>query len=130
MTKDEYDTLPRCEPKEATIAASDLKNQTDRTLLYGYDTDRSTWHVYLKGNMIHKLVYTSFAGVIEDLSAYYWRVGNLIPNKRLYPEACDSELCSLLLGDGVDLPFTAFNRNRQPVVFHGLIMKEGVLVAA
>lgn len=29
----------------------------DRTLLYGYDCDRATWHIYQKDGELHRAVY-------------------------------------------------------------------------
>jgi len=37
----------------------------------------------------------------------------LIPDKRLYPEACDLDFCDRLISRGFRLPFTIFNPRRK-----------------
>ena len=69
------------------ITGSDLSNQEDRTLIWGYTTDRRSWHVYLKDGEIHSYVYgvhngDSFTKLSVSSNEGY------IPNKRLYPECC------------------------------------------
>lgn len=48
-----------------------------------------------------------------------WPIEQLIPDKRLYPDACDAEFCGLLMRKGALLPFTTFNDKREPKQFHG-----------
>ena len=36
------------------LSAEDLKDKSDRTLLYGYTCDRDTWHVYLEDGKISR----------------------------------------------------------------------------
>jgi len=47
----------------------------------------------------------------------------LIPDKRLYPAACDLEFCRVLVDEGEDLPFTTFEE-REQVQYHGKILEE------
>lgn len=81
----------------------------DRTLLFGYDTDRRTWHVYQQGGLLHHVIYSygssafDFTSVAERLTAV-----SLVPNKRLYPERCDFLFCARLRQLGVGLPFTTY----------------------
>ena len=97
----------------------------DRTLLYGYTTERKTWHVYQQGGLLHRVIYIGsnpgfeFTEVAEKIDARH-----LIPNKRLYPEACDFIFCWELNRRDIHLPFTnfggtKFDLNKQ---FHGRIM--------
>ena len=95
-----------------------LKDQSDRTLLYGYNCDRSTWHVYMLKGTIYLHHYTPDSQLRKE-SCAAWEASELIPDKRLYPEACDAEMCKLLAGFGVHLPFTTFNEARPKSQFYG-----------
>ena len=96
----------------------------DRTLLYGYCCDRSTFHVYLMNGKIHVVVYkNNYTEGLEKLSPEQMREINVthnsdyIPDKRLYPEFCDYKFCYLLTQLGYDLPFTAWaDRNQEATV--------------
>lgn len=127
MNKQEFELVnfTISEP-EVVISPDDLENKSDRTLLYGYTCDRDTWHVYIKDEVIHTIWYNSREDdiVICELPNY---ISNeqYIPNKRLYPECCDFEFCSLLKNKEVHLPFTTWddNRDREEEQFYGLINK-------
>ncbi len=104
--------------ENSLINVNDLHNKEDRTLLYGYTMERSTFHVYLKDMKIHTVVYnTDYSGdnpkpknmiEVEVISNH-----DYIPDKRLYPERCDYEFCKLLKGNNVhSLPFTTFDTDR------------------
>jgi hypothetical protein len=106
-----------------SIAVSDLTDQTPRTLLYGYTTDRATFHVYLDyDGLLHLRTYDSGTdkdAVHQAKSAF--NPHDLVPSKRVYPEASDAEFCRLLILRGVNVPFTVFNSGRAPAQFHGTI---------
>ena len=81
----------------------------DRTLLYGYTCDRNTWHVYLFESKINLFIKeTGF-----HMEGEMFPICELIPDKRLYPEACDLEFCEELNRRGFSLPFTTFNQRRK-----------------
>lgn len=110
MTPSEYQTLTATPASNPTTLADELVNRTARTLLYGYDSDRNTWHVYLDAaGVLHKVVYLGGACAL-CLSHEAGRLpdATLIPNKRLYPQHCDFEACLLLQRAGVSLPFTTW----------------------
>lgn len=101
-----------------------------RTLLYGYDCDRNTCHVYLPDGWdeIVSVRYDA-SGTILDTFRFIFAdpekssivsASNLIPNKRLYPEACDFDLCCLLAEYGYRLPFTAYTERASDGKFWGL----------
>lgn len=70
--------------------ASFTEDMTDRTLLYGYDNNRVTWHVYLKDGVVHRHTYNQGGPMLihqpQCLQDY-------IPNKRVYPELSNFEFC-------------------------------------
>lgn len=81
----------------------------DRTLLYGYDCDRNTWHTFQKDGQLHKAVYLgSNREFIVKESGDAFDARHLIPNKRLYPEACDFTFCLQLKRLDLYLSFTTF----------------------
>lgn len=101
------------------LEAANLRDRSDRTLLYGYTLDKKTHHVYFfKGN-IYVGQYTH-GGIVRQVDVR--SNADYIPNKRLYPEACDYEFCYLLLELGITLPFTSFDLNRDPRQYHGLLL--------
>lgn len=123
MTRDQYDALQNAVPVVPMVSAAKLTDQSDRTLLWGYDCDRHSWHVFLRGGIIERYVYGR--GWFTDSSSSdhkrdeFWPAEQLVPNKRLYPEACDAEFCALLINAGAFLPFTTFNDERETKQFYG-----------
>lgn len=103
MTLEEFNIL---EKKDELLSVNDLENHNDRTLLYGYTCERETFHVYLKNNEFHRVIYHDITDMRELKIEYN---GEFIPDKRLYPESCDYEFCCLLKERGIELPFTWFN---------------------
>lgn len=105
--------------KEYLITSIDLSNQDDRTLLYGFDVDRNTWHIYLKNSQIFALYYTQ-EGELSELTIT--ENSDYVPNKRLYPERCDYEFCKLLKRYKVNLPFTTWNDQVEIKAYYGKIL--------
>lgn len=98
------------------VGLENLTDRSARTLLYGYTTQRHTWHVYLDAQgTLHRLVYSESRGTLLLLNyssgetAGCVRNDEYVPDKRLYPESCDHEFCALLKDAGVSLPFTAYD---------------------
>ena len=108
---------------ERRIIGDDLKNQEDRTLLYGYTCERDTWHVYLKDGKIHVVIYEYKQSPREVNTATN---EGFVPDKRLYPERCDFEFCKLLADYDVYLPFTTYDEKvyeeTKNDTFHGEIL--------
>ena len=131
MTKTELELIKNIDKmKDDPICADDLKPfLKDRTLLYGYTCDRCTFHVYLKNMEIHTVIYDN------DYSEDKIKPKNMrevciksnydyIPDKRLYPEACDYQFCNLLKNCNMNLPFTSFNEERPIQDFYGFTLED------
>lgn len=119
MTKDEYKIIHRpLDPSIIKVSVGDLGNKEPRTLLYGYTRRRTTHHVYIEDGEIHLFSYTSSSVLFEHSSGEFLPA-NLVPNKRLYPEACDAEFCAFLKQLGVYLPFTTWDDKRETQQYHG-----------
>ena len=133
MNKIEYEHLKNSDMGNNKIIDSEcLVDKKDRTLLYGYTCNKETWHVYIKDEQIHIVVYdfewddklkkhkpSKLREIIPFSNC------DFIPNKRLYPETCDFEFCKLLLEylnqDYTCLPFTAW-QEREELCFYGEIL--------
>lgn len=120
MDKNQLERLRYVEEYPRTLNVDMMVNLNDRTLLWGYTKDSTSWHVYMLGGEIHIHVYNSEktlwheSGTEFDLDEIAF-----VPNKRLYPEACDFEFCKLLKKLGVHLPFTTFRNDREEKQFYG-----------
>lgn len=127
MKREEFDKLEQKEKApEPLISTQDLNNKQDRTLLYGYTCDRDTWHVYLKNGNIHTVLYrnSAFREIPVGLKEIQIKANqDYIPNKRLYPAACDYEFCMLLQDSGYHLPFTNFD-DREQTAFYGYTIED------
>lgn len=117
MNKQEFDALKQVGEKVQVLTIEDLTDKTPRTLLYGYTTNRWTWHVYLSEDGIEAICYRE----PNDLNSITIEENSdFVPNKRLHPEACDFEFCQLLKQEGIPLPFTTWNEEREEKTFYGL----------
>jgi len=102
MRKEQYDALEHVAVFDRfKLDVETLHDLSDRTLLYGYTSDRRDHHLYLLDREICLVVGDV---VVRDLSD----IRRMVPTKRLYPEACDAEFCELLLFLNTNLPFTAW----------------------
>lgn len=127
-------------PKRQMLSASMLKNKTPRTLLYGYNVDRDTIHVYLdETGVIHIVEYNinswkesagnEFPFEIKPGNCLYHYCGEehspsrLIPDKRTYPDATDSEFLDLLESFGESVTFTS-ERTCERKTFEGLRIED------
>ncbi|MCM2430946.1 hypothetical protein [Streptomyces sp. RKAG337] len=120
----EFTRLRAAQEQPPTLSAAEVSGP-DRTLVYGYTSDRSTWHVYLRAGEVHLTVYNGVSGTVKRYEARtVWNVAELVPDKRVYPESVDGEFASLLLDRGQRLPYKNFDENRHRNVagldFHGV----------
>lgn len=106
---------------EIKIYSSDFN--INKTLLYGYDYKRNTYHVYVKDIFIHIMKYKEDI-LIEHYLSPLIRIDDLNLDfvKRLYPECCDYDFCKRIQ-QKVDLPFTNF-KFKKSKNFHGKIFEE------
>ena len=111
MNREEYESLKDVDPEIAMIDIDMLEDKSDRTLIYGYTCDRRDFHVFIDFGMIHVFVYGDGYPLREDYYAsdYKYEPQELVPDKRIYPEACDFEFCKLLKKFNIPLCFTSWN---------------------
>ena len=121
MNKEQFEQLQKTVRESRLLRGSLLKNQTPRTLIYGYNQDREDIHVYLDHDgLIHVTVSSDFHQTEE-----YFQKNNFsnfeayVPNKRVYPETVDFEFALLLSLAGESLPYTTPNWDRPVQQFYG-----------
>lgn len=119
LTREEFELVRNIEPISYKLTIEDLEDKSDRTLLYGYTSDRYTWHVYVRDYEIVTIVY-GFGELVEVIDIEEDK--HYVPNKRLYAECCDFEFCSLLAERGVYLPFTTFNDDWEYAQYYGSLL--------
>jgi hypothetical protein len=122
---DEFNHLLGIRNEPRTLSVHEIPGP-ERTLAYGFTSDRDTWHCYLHGANIHVLVYKRATNsAVSHLARPTWNVAELAPDKRVYPESVDARFALLLLERGQDLPYTRFDENRHARVaeltFHGAV---------
>ncbi len=111
MTQEELSSLLHVGPP--SIRVDQLDNRSDRTLIYGYNMDRLTVHLYLKNELFYYIVYLdnmtrpSFA--IQGATEV--EIEEVLPGKRAYPEACDFEFCWLVYAARSQISFTTFAKD-------------------
>lgn len=128
MNKVEYGKLIDLQLKDnPPIQAEDLFDISDRTLLYGYTCNSDTFHVYVKDKQIYTVLYrVDFQNDMPSLMRKISVSSNAdyIPDKWLYPEACDFRFCEMLKKIGYELPFTTWNNERLVSKFYGFILED------
>lgn len=112
MTPEQVTTLRNIasEPERA-ISIEDLADRSERTLVYGYDVDRNTFHLFVRAGEIRRALYRRDG---EDFELISMASGDFmpracVPNKRAYPERCDFEFCRLISERRITVPFTSFD---------------------
>lgn len=124
MNREEFENLDRSEAPRL-VGVGDLLNRSDRTLLYGYDVDRNSWHVYLLGGEIHLLVRGQRNTIFFDAEPS-WVAEQLVPNKRVYPESTDKQFAELLFDRGAPMTFSRWSDERaervRDLAFHGPVL--------
>lgn len=119
MTPEAYEKVCATRPRVAMVGTSPDK---DGTLLFGYDVEQRTWHVYQEDGEIHLLIHRPGDAEPErhkhgtSLPAH-----SLSPNKRLYPEGCDADFCVRLRELDVPLAFTTFGTMKSRPDTRGMV---------
>jgi hypothetical protein len=130
LTIEQYQSLLETDSySKPYFSVAVMSDMSPRTLAYGYTCDRDTFHVYLdEQGLINRFLYRFDGTIISHSAQKGFPVDELVPNKRLYPEACDFEFCKKILPFlEYGLPFTSYNENRDIKQYHGKILThEGV----
>lgn len=104
MNADQYQALQNSN-FDRLLTADNLADKTPRTLVYGYTCTGDSWHVFLDHDgQIKTVAYSSEKNPLQTIDITNNR--SFVPDKRIYPQFCDFEFCSLLKSQDVPLPFT------------------------
>lgn len=126
MNREQWKSLI-VEQQDLAIRA-DYFDSAPRTLLYGYDCERSTWHIYMDAGRICRAVYEYKATPLVTKREVWDDPRELIPPKRVYPESCDYDFTLWLRQHGYDVPMLPFDGERAEKVaglqFHGEVEHE------
>lgn len=104
------------------IHVADLTDISSRTLLWGFDFDRNSIHVYIEHGILCFVKYNYNDIILSKITGTSLPIEKIIPPKRCYPDACDYEFCKLLKMSGYDIVFTTFDKNRPYKRFHGKVI--------
>jgi hypothetical protein len=128
MNQEQFELLRKLHSKTHFINVDDLVDVRDRTLIYGYEPDRATFHLYLKDGLFHKVVYNYQGALLTKRVSHLIEPEFCVPMKRIYAECCDFNFCALLRQNGVYLPFTTPNWERPKSQYYGKILENERLV--
>ena len=120
MNEAEYEQLSNVTKHPPLFHISDLADQSDRTLLYGWNLDGAgTVHVYVEDRKLNILVYNHDEHILFERCGSELKIEDMIPSKRAYPERCDYHFCELLMESGINIPFTTFQKDIEPAQYYG-----------
>lgn len=130
MNEQEYAALQEYSAPSERLSAAMLYNRKRRTLIWGYDTERNSFHVYIgDDDKIHIVSYSFGDYLLSHKTEDTATPPEYVPNKRVYPAACDLQFCKLLIQADVRIPFTTFEA-RGEEDFYGKRLEELIVVPA
>ena len=112
MNEQQLSQLEFYAPEIPTVSVDDFSDR-NKTLLYGYDCDRNTLHVYIMDDEIHILWYrgSEMLGYSKNTSFY---LEELCPNKRAHPQHTDFTLAKMFRMAEVDCTYTTVHWHKVP----------------
>lgn len=128
MLQDEYEAYRASKHEDAIVlSVDDVAAGGDRTLIYGYDLERDTIHVYLKDGEIHYVRSRGASGQRGGVADYQHGktlpASLLSPSKRAYPARTDYVAAQRMAALGCDLCFTTFEEVELPESgFYGMVV--------
>lgn len=111
--------------KPLTVSVNDLLNLKPRTLLYGYDGESHTCHLYLDDNsLLNYIVYERWTKtIIKHEQGAELEVNSIIPPKRTYPHKSCREFAELIFSLGKRISFCGYDKI-EPQDFYGYKKEE------
>lgn len=112
MTPDELKEINNIENVitfDEIIEALNVTDDFEGTLLYGFNLDRFTFHVYIKNKMIHILLYSLDLIVFHKVS-HAFAAHHYNPVKRAYPDQTLFGFAKLLKSRGEYITYTVSSR--------------------
>lgn len=121
MTPEQYKELEAKYIHPKVLSINDLENKTNRTLMYGYNCDRTTYHVYLYEKEIYIVNYEETYNSKPVISLPLEDDSCFIPSKRTYIGESDFEFSKLLIQRGYTIAFTYSEGDSIPT-YHGRLL--------
>jgi len=131
---EEYNEFSRApETYDPRISIEHFYGHDDGTLLYGYDVDRNSFHVFLKDGLIWLHRYYGWdAGNYREITREgktSWDVEDLLPNKRAYPQYTDRPFAEFVKSLGFSICHTTWSEPKREGPYYGAteaIKEDGV----
>lgn len=117
MTKDELARLKIEVNSFDTVSIAELPAGYEGTLVYGYDHDRNTVHVYAKAGLIHAVTYNFDGEIVSHSSGEEVYTGSCQPQKRAYRQTTQYFFASMMAKKGYELAITEGNENEGSLAF-------------
>lgn len=110
------------------IRIKDAKSFIDTregTLLWGRTDYDDEFHVYIKGGLLHRIVYSSREDLIIDhIQGKSLDAEDLLPDSRVYPEATSMDFLMAMLKAGFVPPLTKYNHKRKAAQWYGKTLED------
>lgn len=110
------------------VSILDLPEGYEGTLLYGYNVDRTTMHVYAKDDEIHAVTYDSNKEVIKHEHRGGLEIDQCYPSKRVYRQETQFFFAKLLKERGAEFSITNSNADENKCIKFGEFLDRGVVV--
>lgn len=127
ITKEEFENKDQVQSNNA-YSADIFKDKTDRTLMYGYDMDRNTVHIYLHEGIMCAIKYTYDGKILSEERGEFDEIYHVLPSKRAYPESTDKEFFEILKYRNEEVVYTTFDQKRADMLkglsYHGKIYED------
>jgi hypothetical protein len=120
MNQSEYEHFP------ATVVTAEKVGGESRTLTFGYDVDRNSFHAYIHEGTLYVLTYNRLGQILSEGSGTWMPVQTLRPNKRVYPQYTDGDFARIMRDLDFPLPFTNWSEPLREGPYYGSTHLEGV----
>jgi len=125
VTKEQFENYKN---ENLGFSVDSFIDKSPRTIIYGYDFNRNTHHVYIDNKVLHLYIYDANHNTIEYRNGTFDTIQDLIPIKRAYPESTDLEFLKILKQFDCNGNFTTYNEDRYERIkdkqFHGEIKQK------
>jgi hypothetical protein len=127
MNQSEYEHF-RAEDSHVpiTVVTAEKVGGPNRTLVYGYDVDRNSFHAYQHEGKLYVRTYGRGDQVISDASGPALPATILRPNKRVYPQYTDGDFARIMRDLDFPLPFTNWSEPNREGPYYGKIHLDDV----
>lgn len=127
MNLEEKKLFQRMNNPTSYISILDLPEGYEGTLLYGYNCDRETLHVYAKDGEIHAVTYDHNNKIIKHEHRGGLEVDQCYPNKRVYRQETQYFFVKLLKEKGAEFSIVDSHIEEKDCIKFGEFLKSGLI---